>query len=130
MDDTTTRDAEYPLFPILLERGQEEAQRIMDKFKVDMKKLQDEALGELYVDVAVYIESDSWTNFRSKLMQGLTNYRNRGVQGEYDFARIRRAIYEEFKEEINKDLDQDLLKKVEELEATLKREREYNRSRL
>ena len=107
---------EYPLYPELSEAGREEAQRLIDKFKKKMKEAADEVLGELYVDVACFIESDSWTNFRNALLDGLRGYKNRKVQAGYDFKKIREKIYFEYRDEIIKDLDQDNLKKIAELE--------------
>ena len=43
---------EYPLYPSLTEQGKEEAQKIMDSFKPKLKKLMDEVLSDLYVDVS------------------------------------------------------------------------------
>lgn len=116
--------AEYPLYPKLPEPGAEEAQALIDRFKEKMKKAADEVLGELYSDVVPFIESDSWQNFRNALMDGLKGYHNRKVQAEYDFARIREKIYSEYRAEIIKDLDQDNLKRIEELQKDVSRLRE------
>ena len=97
----------------------------MDGFKVKMRKLCDEVLGDLYRDVAAYIETDQWTNFRNELLDGFRNYGNRRIQAAYDFAQIRRAIFEEFREEIVKDLNQDLVKEVEELKKRIEDERKW-----
>lgn len=110
----------FPLYPRLTEEGENEAQLLMDKFKESFKKMADEALGELYSDVACYIESDSWLNFRNDLMSGFKNYENRKVQSEWDFREIRKEIYKEFRDEIIKDLDQDNLKEIESLKKQLK----------
>ena len=126
---TYDRDKEFPLFPYLSEEGQKEAQELVDAFKKQMIKAAESALGELYCDVACNIESDSWTNYRNKLMAGFRNYSNRKVQGEYDFKAIRAEIYKEFREEIIIDLNQDLVKENEELKKDLEREREFSRRR-
>lgn len=124
--------SEFPLFPRLSEEGQKHAQELIDAFKEKMKKAADDALGELYCDVAVHIESDSWTNFRNDLMAGFRNYNNRHKQGDYDFKKIREEIYLEFREEIIKDLNQDLVAEVADLKKQLALEREWadQRSRL
>jgi hypothetical protein len=77
----------------------------------------EDVLRDLYCDVAVFIESDSWTNFRTKLMAGFKNYNNGKIQADYDFAEIRKQIYKEFKEDIIKDLNQDMVKEIEVLKA-------------
>jgi len=110
---------EFPLYPELTEAGKQEAVELIESFKENLKEAAEEVIGSLYCDVLHYIESDSWTNFRTDLMSGLTNYANRRVQGEYDFKKIRQQIFEDFREEIVKDLDQDNLEKIEELKAEI-----------
>jgi len=118
---------QYPLFPRLDDEGQTHAQELVDKFKEKMKKAADEVLGELYCDVAVHIESDSWSNFRNELMDGFRNYRNRHIQNKYDFAEIRKQIFKEFREEIIQDLNQDYLAEIESLKKELSESRQYAR---
>ena len=110
--------SDFPLYPELPEDGQEEAQKLIDKFKDDMKKAAEQVIGDLYCDVAVHIESDSWTNYRNQLMDGLKNYSNRKIQGEYDFKAIRQAIFKEYRAEIIEDLNQDMVSEI----AALKRQ--------
>ena len=111
---------EYPLFPELSEAGQEEAQKLVDSFKENLKKVADEAIRELYCNVATYIETDSWTNFRNDLLDGFRDYKNRKIHAEYDFKKIRAAIYKEYREEIIKDLNQDMVKEIEDLKKQIK----------
>ena len=106
---------EYPLYPTLTEAGEKEAQAVIDRFKESMKKVADEAIADLYCDVANYIESDSWTNFRNEIMEGFKNYDNRKIQGEYDFKEIRQAILKNHREDIIDDLNQDMLKEIDDL---------------
>lgn len=115
----------YPLYPRLAEEGVLEADAIIKSFKEKIAKAAADAIGELYVDLPDYIESDSWGNFRNSLLDGLTNYGNRKIQGYYDFAKIRRQIFVEFKSEIINDLNQELLKENRELKESLRKEREY-----
>lgn len=112
-----------PLYPLLAPEAQAEAQALMDSFKEKMLKLCQETLGQLYCDVSAYIESDHWTNYRNELLDGLCNYGNRKVQASYDFAKIRRAIFDEYRSEIIADLNQDLVAEVEELKKKLEAER-------
>jgi hypothetical protein len=118
---------EYPLYPSLAPEAKAEAQALMDAFKEKLLKLCQETLGPLYCEVSSYIESDHWDNYRNDLLAGLQNYGNRKVQASYDFAKIRRAIFEEFRSEIVADLNADLLAEVEELKKTIALEREYAR---
>jgi len=124
-----TRNEEFPLYPYLPEVGRQEAQELVDAFKIQLTKVAKEAISELYCDVAVFIESDSWGNFRNKIMDGFKNYNNRKIQAEYDFKDIRRQIYKEYRDEIIKDLNQDLLDENKDLKHQLELEREWNKRR-
>ena len=108
---------EYPLFPELSEEAENEAVAFLGGFKRKMLKVVEETLSEVYCNLVPHIETDAWTNFRNELMDGFRNYDNRKVQGEYDFAKIRQKIYEEYRDEIIKDLDQDNLERITKLEA-------------
>ncbi|MDD3927130.1 MAG: hypothetical protein PHT33_10795, partial [bacterium] len=66
-------------------------------------------------------------NFRNELLSGLQNYGNRKIQAQYDFGRIRKAIFEEFRDEIIADLNQDLLQEIEDLKGQLETERRFQR---
>ncbi|MFY7988745.1 MAG: hypothetical protein ACOVNP_07685 [Flavobacterium sp.] len=96
----------------------------MNKFEQKLKEkaleIMGDIAGEFYCDILNEVESDHWSNYRSKLLNGLCNYSNKYKQGKYDFDRIRKAIYENHKEEIVKDLNQDLLAEIERLERELK----------
>jgi len=63
------------------------------------------------------------------MMDGFKNYNNRHVQGEFDFKKIRRAIYEEFRDEIIEDLNQDMVEEIESLKKQVAVERSFNRER-
>ena len=110
---------EYPLYPSLTEQGKEEAQKIMDSFKPKLKKLMDEVLSDLYVDVSYYVESDHWTNYRNALMDGIKGYGGGKPNHQYDYKEIRQAIYRNHKEEIISDLNQDLVEENERLKAQI-----------
>lgn len=126
LEEAGAHDKGYPLYPALSEMGKLESQEFIENLKSKIRKVTNDALGEIYVDLPDYIESDSWTNYRNTLLAGLCNYRNK-EHSRYDFQKIRQAIYEEFKEEINKDLNQDLLEEVADLKKKLEEEREYRR---
>ena len=115
---------ECPLYPRLSEEAEKEAVAFLEGFKAKMLKIAEEVLGDVYVQLMPYIEGDSWCNFRNELLDGLCNYNNRKIQGKYDFAKIRRAIYEEYRDEINADLDQDNLAEIAKLKATIDELRE------
>ncbi len=111
---------EYPLYPTLPEAAMQEAQELMDGFKVKMKAVADEVLGDLYCNISEYIESDHWSNFRSQIIDGMCNYQNRKIQGEYDFKRIRQAILAEHRTDIIPDLNQDMLEEIAALKERIR----------
>ena len=117
---------EYPLFPELTEQGKKEAQDLMNKFEQKLKEkaleVMEQITTDFYVDIVNEVESDHWTNYRTKLLNGLCDYsNNKSKHGNHDFDRIRKAIYENHKKEIVKDLNQDLLAEIEDLKRQLKR---------
>jgi len=111
---------DFPLYPALPEAGKEEAQALIEVFKKALIKAGEEALGKLYCDVIIHIESDSWTNYRNAIMDGFKDYDNRKIQREHDFKTIRQQIFKEFKDDIIKDLNQDLIEEVVELKKRYK----------
>ena len=118
---------QYPLYPELTEEGKQEAVALIESFKVAVSRAAEEVIGNLYADILPYIETDSWTNYRNELMDGLRNYNNRKIQAQYDFKKIRQAILEEHREDIIADLNQDMVEEIYTLKAELKLERESRR---
>jgi hypothetical protein len=114
-------DKNYPCYPSLTEEGKKEAQIIVDKFKEKLSDVAKKTIGEFYCDVATYIETDSWTNFRNEIMDGYRDYDNRKIQGEYDFKEIRQAIYKKHKKEIIDDLNSDLVEENKKLKEQIER---------
>jgi hypothetical protein len=108
---------QYPQYPELTETGKKQAQELMIKFEKELKesaiKIMQNITNEFYYDIVNEIESDQWSNYRSKILDYLKGYKSGHC--EYDFNTIRRAIYMNHKDEIVKDLNQDLLKKNDEL---------------
>lgn len=110
---------EYPLFPELSKEAQIEAQELINKFKIELAKSAESAISDFYCDIMPYIESDTWTNFKNELMAGFKEYGNRKIQGEYDFKEIRQSILKNHKEDIIKDLNQDMVEEIKELKNQL-----------
>ena len=98
------------------EKIQEEAQSFIDSFKVKMKAIAEETLGELYSKVMPYIETDTWTNYREALRMELEH--------EYKYSKFkkdwatsfRRAVFVENREEISNLIGQDIIKRIKFLE--------------
>ena len=108
---------EYPFYPELTEEGKEQAQKLMIEFEKALKekaiKIIEDFSTNFYFNVLNEIESDHWTNYRTKILTGLCNYTDNKNHLKYDFARIRESIFRHHKEEIIKDLNQDLLEEIE-----------------
>ena len=78
-----------------------------------------DAISDLYCDMSAYIESDSWGNFRNKIMDGFKNYDTRKLQNAYDFKKIRAQMFKDYREDIIKDLDQDIFQENIELKKQI-----------
>jgi hypothetical protein len=104
-------------YPTLSEAGKEQAQRLIDDFKVAMTKAANEALSSLYTDIVPHIESDA-CNYRNSMIAAFQGYQE--DRHEHDFRKIRAKLLEEHRDEIIKDLNQDLVKKIEELESIIR----------
>lgn len=93
-----------------------EAQEYIDVFRLRMKDIADETLGELYCKIIPYVDTDTWTNYREALRIELEH--------EYMFSKFkqpwatnfRRAVFVENREEISKLISEDILKRIKELE--------------
>ena len=118
---------QYPLYPTLTEPGAQEAQELIERFRQQLKTAAEFAFTDFYTNILPYIESDSWLNFRSQMLEGFLNYNNRKIQGKYDFEQLRQQIYREFRDEIIKDLDQDNLEEIERLKREVEHLREMLR---
>ena len=110
---------QYPLYPELSEEAAKQAQELLVDFKKKMLVICEETLSTLYTDVSAYIESDQWTNFRNEILDGMRNYNNRKIQGEYDFKKIRESILANHREDIIADLNQDMVGEIESLKKQL-----------
>jgi hypothetical protein len=116
---------EYPLYPKLSEEGFKEAELLFEDFRNKLKGIAEDVCSHLYTDIMPYIETDSWTNFRNELLAGFSNYGNRKIQGKYDFDKIRRAIFDQFRDEIMLEMPEELKAENQRLqeEITWMRER-------
>ena len=122
-------DKLYPLFPLLPDVAKEEAQQLIEDFKTEMKRAADEVISKLYTDIVFYIESDTWSNFRNKIVDGMRNYNNRHLQGKYDFKQIRESLLREYRDALIEDMNQDLVEENEKLKKELEFERQINDKR-
>jgi len=116
---------EYPLYPDLPEEAQKQMVERLEDYGVEIKKKIDgatrEVLNDFYADLIDWIEGDAWENFRQTIVDGLCNYSNRKLQAKYDYDKIRRAIFVEYRDEIIPDLNQDLIEENEKLKERINR---------
>lgn len=113
----------------LTDEGRAQAQGVLDSLQAAMQtavtNAASDALGALYADYPKWIDTDAWGNFRQALFEGLSDYsENRDL---YDFRAVRAKLLEEHREDIIADLDQDHLRRIEELEQQLEVERRLRR---
>lgn len=100
------------------------------KFKDRFKRVAEEVLGEIYVNLMPHIESDSWQNYRNDLRSAFAHdyAKPEWLRDEHLWAREFRAmIVKEHPEALLDGLNKDLLKQVEDLKTELRNayERRY-----
>lgn len=111
------QDNEVTLYPELPQGAKDKAQELVEEFKAEMLKAAEAALTDLYCDVSHHLEADSWHNFRGCIIRGICDYKDNSTKYPYDYKIMRQAIFEENKEQIIDDLNQDLVNRIKELEA-------------
>jgi hypothetical protein len=98
------------------EKLQADAQNFIDSFRVKMKHISEEILGEIYVNVGPYVETDQWTNYRESLRIELEHeYKYSKFKSEWA-TNFRRAVFVENREEISNLISDDILKRIKHLE--------------
>ena len=107
-----------PFYPDLSEQGQQEAMKVIETFKAELKKAAEEVIDKLYYNIPDFIESDSWGNYRNSIMQGMCDYGNK-EKYRYDYKRIRAEMYKQFKTEIDADIQQDIIEENIELKKSI-----------
>lgn len=117
---------EKTLYPELSEKGKQQAIVLIEKFKSQMKYESEKIIQDFYCDILPFIEQDGWTNFKACILDELCDYKNNKLYVD-DYKKIRHAIYNENKDQIVKELNQDLLKDIEDLNEELKRAWKSNR---
>lgn len=98
-----------------------EAQFFLDQFKKKLLGICEDVIGDLYVNIMPYIESDSWSNFRNQVVSELQGYGKGKLVSKYEIELIRRSLLDNYRDEIIKDLSQDMLKEIERLKKEIER---------
>ena len=105
------RDVKYDA-----EKVQKDAQEYIDCFRMKMKEIAEQTLGEIYVNCVPYIETDTWTNYRESLRIEL-EHEYKFSNFKQDWAtRFRRSVFLENRDEISKLIEADILKRIKHLE--------------
>lgn len=114
---------ENKMYPILTEEGEQEAVKLLERFKKQMKEVIDEVgnkcISDFYANILPYIESDSWENYRNNICDAVEDYHNFKETDKYQAQRIRRELLKNNKKELIADLDKDLLEEIESLKSQL-----------
>lgn len=92
-------------YPDLSEEAENRAVEAMKRFHADLKKVADRAMDEIYLDIASHVKSDSWTNFRNSIWEFVLGYK---TLGKHEARRLRDRIFEENREQILKEIGEDL----------------------
>lgn len=108
------------LYPDISEEAKKELELLLSDFQQKILNQVKEIQSDFYTEIAPHIESDVWTNIRIKILDGLKNYKYANKIFGYDYKLIRKQIFEENKEEIIKDLNEDLLFKIKSLEEEIR----------
>jgi hypothetical protein len=116
-------------YPMLSEEGVAEVQRLMDRFKADIteaaKNIIEDATTDMYCNVADYVDSDSWHNYRRSIIDQLGRYDKQGYS-QYDAKELGRQLLRYHKEEIQSDIIKDLQEQLDrEKEAYRKLQDSY-----
>jgi hypothetical protein len=114
--------------PELSEKAHAELKEFIERTKKSIcDKLRDE-IGAIestcYTDYGLHLDSDTWMNYREKLRHALQGgfYKEVLNSEEGRWARsVRDFIFLEHREELEKCLSADLVKKIEELNAEIER---------
>jgi hypothetical protein len=120
-------------YPQLPEGAEVEAIKLIDKSKEYLKKTIEnvaiEILDKIYSDVAPWVGGDMVGNFQRQIVDAICDYNQLKEFSRWDAKKVRNRIFSEYKEEMVKDLNQDNLEKIKELEEEiirLKKESRYN----
>lgn len=114
---------QFPQYPELTEDAELLAQKFIDSKKDHLKKLikevSEEVLGDIYTDVATWIKCDSWSNFRQQIIDFVCDYGRLREHYSWDAQKIRKRIFQEYKEELIEDLNQDNLEEIKRLKEDI-----------
>jgi hypothetical protein len=91
----------------------------IEKFKQRCKDAADDALSNVYADLAGYIEHDAILNLEQRIINGFHDGAKRHIQDAYPFARMRAKLFEEHRDEIMAAMPEELVKENDMLRSRL-----------
>lgn len=91
----------------------------IEKFKQRCKEAADEALSNVYADLASYIECDAILNLEQRIIDGFHDGAKRHIQDAYPFCKMRTKLFEEHREEIMAAMPEELVKENDMLRSRL-----------
>lgn len=112
-------------YPDLSDTAKEKAVQVMDQFRKDLKKIADEAMDEIYVDVASHVMGDSWTNFRNSIWDYVLGYK---ALDKHEAKKLRDKIFAENREQILQEIGGDLAAEVASLKRHIEEYQDRRRS--
>lgn len=93
--------------------GEKEFEHYIQLAKDRMRDACDEILGEIYIHLPEWIETDSWVNFRNASFDAIRDY---SKLNRWNAQKIRESILANHREQIIADLNQDSLDRIKQLE--------------
>jgi hypothetical protein len=114
-------------FPELSEQGNQDALHLVERFKSKLQTVAEEMIGELYCNLIPHIETDAWTNYREECRLALQKEycQSETASSEQAWAfYVRKAIFVQFREELEKGIIADQVKEIARLREMLN-ERRY-----
>ena len=92
-----------------LEQTEKLLDRFRDSLRADIDNFADQALSEVYCNLAPYLETDAWVNLRKEVMADICDYKGGG------FEALRMSFLEEHYDRIIKDINTDHLTEIDRL---------------
>lgn len=108
-------------FPELTDQGKEEAAKVLKGLEESFYKAAENAISKLYCDYLPHIETDAWQNYRNAVERQLGSEIQKHLTSTATWAvNMRKIIYEQHRDELEKGIIADLERRIEELENDVK----------
>ena len=92
----------------LTDEAKQEAEQLLSMFTEKMQGIAEEIIGDVYVKLMPYIDTDTWSNVRNQFIDDLRHYPQLCNHHAYDIKAIRRKMLDEYRDEIVNDIITDL----------------------